>query len=204
MLSNKTEFADKLCEFYEESTVIRDSVEDNMYLSKFYNNPKNYALHTQLSFLLNRINQQNSFLQYNLFNKLVIADYFILKEKIYSELVLDNVEFHIYKQMFEILKKNVVYPDLLIYLQERPEIIYTKIKKNGKDYEQVITLEYLKDLQHKYNEFLFSYTNSPILIINTANLDFINEPDTFEMIIDEIENVSEQLQYFSLDTKTLL
>ncbi|HDR04656.1 MAG TPA: deoxynucleoside kinase [Candidatus Marinimicrobia bacterium] len=166
--------------------LVLERFEDNPFLSDFYKDRKRYAFQTQLFFLLSRYRQQLELMQPDLFHKNLITDYMFIKDKLFAYLNLDEKEIVLYDQLLNLLVKQVATPDLLIYLQADTERLMHNIKLRGRTYEKNMDRDYIEALNQIYNQFFFRYSQSPLLIINTTDIDFVNRDEDLEELIGYI------------------
>ena len=197
----KTSLAKILAEEFQAQLIL-EKFEENPFLSEFYKNSKQYAFQTQLFFLLSRYKQQDEFKQTNLFNKYVVSDYMFMKDRIFAALNLSDKEIVLYDKIANILEKNIAYPDLIIFLQSDTERLMENIKKRGRSYEKNMDWNYIDSLNQIYNEFFFRYDKSPLLIINTNDIDFVNDKNDFNEILSIIRNPVNGTKYYN-PNKTL-
>jgi len=173
-----------------------EKVEDNPFLPKFYEDRETYAFQNQLFFLLSRYQQQRELSQQELFNQHTVADYLFAKDKIFASLTLSSEELNLYQQIYLLLDTRVPKPDLVIYLQARPEVLYKRIKKRDKSYEKHITPEYLEEVAQAYNQFFFHYDEGPLLVVNTSEIDFVSSGNDLADLIKEINNMGPGTQHY--------
>jgi deoxyguanosine kinase len=173
-----------------------ERVEDNPFLPKFYRSRETYAFQNQTFFLLNRYRQQIDLSQQDLFTQNVVSDYLFAKDKIFASLTLSNDELNLYQQIYALLNARVPKPDLVIYLQARPEVLYKRVKKRDKKYERSITFEYLAEVAQAYNQFFFHYDETPLLAVNTSEIDFVESSKDLADLIKEINNMGSGTQHF--------
>jgi deoxyguanosine kinase len=175
----------------EESgaAIFREEVDDNPFISKFYQDAKGYAFQAQLFFLLNRYRQQIEIAQRDLFSELIVADYLFAKDTIFANVVLEDDELVLYNRLLAQLQGKIVNPDLVIYLQASPGVLHDRIRRRGRSFEKGITEEYLGSLNDAFNHYFFHYDESPLLIVNTDRLDFAASrehlEDLFERVTDK-------------------
>jgi len=181
----KTSLAKMLAPEFNARLVLEDP-EENPFLESFYENPERYALQTQLYFLLSRYRQQQEIVQLDLFEQGTIADYLFAKDRIFAYLTLQGDELALYEQVFSILEGRIVRPDMVIYLQAGVDVLAERIRRRGKEYEKNIALEYLRALVEAYNEFFFYYNETPLLVVNTSEIDFVNHRADFKDLVKEI------------------
>ena len=177
--------------------LILEEFEDNPFLADFYKNSKQYAFQAQLFFLLSRYRQQTEFQQMEIFSKSIVSDYMFMKDRIFASLNLDDKEMSLYDKVASILEKNMVFPDLIIFLQSDTERLMKNIQKRGRTYETNINWTYLDALNQIYNEYFFRYDNSPLLIINTNDIDFVNDKDDLEEIMEIIQKPINGTKYYN-------
>ncbi len=175
---------------------IYESVEDNPFLPRFYQDQRKYAFQTQIFFLFNRFQQQMELIQQDLFNRVTISDYLFEKDKVFAYLNLDSDELKLYEKIYSILSPRLRQPDLVIYLQASTEILSQRIRKRKKPYEKGITLDYIEELNRAYNQFFFHYDASPLLIISTSGVDFTRSPEEVTQLAREIMRAKEGMQYY--------
>jgi len=191
----KTSLAKILANEFQARTVF-ERVEDNPFLPKFYKARETYAFQNQTFFLLNRYQQQMELGQQNLFNQSTVADYLFAKDNIFATLTLNTEELKLYQQIYALLNARVPKPDLVVYLQARPEVLYKRVKKRDKKYERSVTFEYLTEVAQAYNQFFFHYEETPLLVVNTSEIDFIASSKDLADLIKEINNMGSGTQHY--------
>jgi deoxyadenosine/deoxycytidine kinase len=169
--------------------LVQEEIGHNPFLERFYENPRKYAFQTQLFFLLSRYRQQRELAQGNLFEKGVISDYVLAKDKIFALINLEDDEISLYDSIYKLLVPTIPRPDLVIYLQARPEVLLSRVRKRGVEYERNISLDYLKTLSDAYNEYFFHYNETPLLVVNTSEIDFVESPRDLEHLVREVKSV---------------
>ena len=192
----KTSLAKILAEKLD-SKLILEEFEENPFLADFYKDPKRYAFQAQLFFLLSRYKQQIDFQQIDIFTKSIISDYMFMKDRIFAALNLNDKEMNLYNNVALILEKNIVYPDLIIFLQSDTDRLISNIKKRGRQYEKNIDWSYIDALNQIYNEFFFKYEKSPILIINTNDIDFVNDAKDLNEILSIVQKPVHGTKYYN-------
>ena len=192
----KTSLSKLIADKYAARLVL-EKFEDNPFLSKFYENRNNYAFQTQLWFLMERYKQQQGLEQMDLFSSYMISDYMFIKDRLFASLNLNDDEMKLYDTVAGALEKNILFPDLVIFLQSSTDKLMSNITKRGREYEQNIDWNYLDSLNALYNEFFFRYDKSPLLIINSENLDFVNNVDDLNLIFDFITKPEKGTRYFN-------
>jgi len=176
--------------------MILEKPENNPFLESFYQDRRKYAFQTQLFFLVNRFQQQKDIAQPHLFNQATLADYLFAKDRIFASLTLDDQELALYEQIYTLLSGQIPSPDLVIFLQARPEALLHRIRSRGNPYEKEIDLDYLKTLTEAYNYFFFHYDETPLLIIDTTEIDFVKRKEDLDQLIREIKQMRKGTWYF--------
>lgn len=192
----KTSLAQILSEKLD-ARVILEEFEQNPFLEDFYNDPKSYAFQTQIFFLLSRYRQKMEMQQMDLFSRNTISDYMFAKDRLFATLNLSEKELGLYNTVANLLEKNVSYPDLVIFLQSDTERLIQNIRNRGRIYEEKIDIEYLDALNQIYTEYFFKYDKSPLLIINTNDIDFVNNTQDLDEIIKFIRTPVQGTKYFN-------
>ena len=192
----KTSLAEILSEKLN-ARLILEEFEQNPFLEDFYNDPKSYAFQTQIFFLLSRYRQKMEMQQMDLFSRNTISDYMFAKDRLFATLNLSEKELGLYNTVANLLEKNVSYPDLVIFLQSDIERLIQNIRKRGRIYEEKIDIEYLDALNQIYTEYFFKYDKSPLLIINTNHIDFVNNTQDLDEIIKFIRTPVQGTKYFN-------
>ena len=180
-----------------DSKLILEEFEDNPFLSDFYKDSKRYAFQTQLFFLLSRFRQQIEFKQIDIFTKSIISDYMFIKDRIFASLTLDEKEMTLYDNISKILEKEIIYPDLVLFLQSDTDRLMQNINSRGRTYETTISWSYIDSLNQIYNEYFFRYDKSPLLIINTNDIDFVNDKNDLEEILSIIQKPIYGTKYYN-------
>jgi deoxyguanosine kinase len=194
--AGKTSLTKVLANKLHAGTVFEE-FEENPFLTKFYADRKKYAFHTQIYFLMSRYRKQREVAQIDLFNSRLITDYLFVKDRIFAEVNLSDEEFALYDKIYSILAVDVPRPDLVIYLQADPEMLYKRIKQRGRAYERDIEFEYIERLSEAYNTFFFHYNSSPMLIVNIKGFDFLANPKDLDLLYNEIQNLKEPRRVLS-------
>ena len=192
----KTSLVNLLAKEMDAKTVL-EKFEDNPFLKNFYSDRTRYAMQTQLFFLLSRYKQQQELQQMDMFTKSIISDYMFDKDRLFAALNLDDMELDLYNRIANELQKNIVYPDLTIFLQSETDRLMYNIKIRGREFEKNMDYSYIDNLNQIYNEYFFRYDKGPLIIINTNDIDFVNNPKDLAEIIDFIKEPSEGTRYFN-------
>jgi deoxyadenosine/deoxycytidine kinase len=191
----KTSLVQKLGEEFA-SRVILEKVADNPFLPKFYTNPSGFAFQTQMFFLLSRYQQQRELAQQELFSQSIICDYLFAKDRIFASVNLDEDELMLYQQIYTLLDQRIPKADLVIYLQSPAGVLQQRIRMRGRSYEREVSREYIEAVNEAYNRFFFSYDETPLLIINTAEVDFVRRPEDFQDLVREIRRMKKGVQFY--------
>ena len=181
----KTSLAKKIKERLDAELIL-EQFEANPFLEKFYGDRKRYAFQTQMFFLINRYKQQQELNQENLFTQFLVSDYLFEKDKIFAYLNLNGEELKLYESIFPLLSRNLRKPDLVIYLQSGVERLMLNIRKRSRKIERNLTRSYIEELSEAYNHFFFRYTATPLLIVNSTDIDFVNSEKDFEELYQQI------------------
>ncbi|MBW7957355.1 MAG: deoxynucleoside kinase [Deltaproteobacteria bacterium] len=173
-----------------------EAVDDNPFLPRFYADIKKYAFQTQLFFLLSRYQQQKEMFQQDLFKTSVVADYLFAKDRIFAYLNLDENELCLYEQVYRLLDTRIPKPDLVIYLQASTGVLLERIAGRGIDYEKQVREDYLEKLVDAYNRYFFYYSDTPLLVVNTTDIDFVNNPADLANLVKEIRSIKGGAQHY--------
>ncbi len=176
--------------------VVLEVVEENPFLASFYEDRQKYAFQTQMFFLLSRFKQQQALFQQDLFSAVTVSDYLFAKDRIFACLTLDPNELSLYDRVFEALGTRVTRPDLVIYLQARQDVLLQRIKKRGREFERKFDPEYLEELSRAYNDFFFHYSETPLLVINTSDIDYVNNEADLDNLIGVISRHRHGTQHY--------
>jgi deoxyadenosine/deoxycytidine kinase len=179
-----------------KARLILEKPEENPFLPQFYRDRKSYAFQTQVFFLLSRFQQQKEIAQLDLFNQVTLTDYLFAKDRIFASLNLSNDELALYEQLYDLLRDQIPTPDLVVFLQAKAEVLLHRIKTRNVPYEKEIDLNYLQELVEAYNYYFFHYDRSPLLVIDTSEIDFVNRKEDFTQLVREIEQMKMGTWYF--------
>ncbi len=188
--AGKTTFSTQFAQDFNAKLVL-ERFEENAFLPKFYEDPKRYAFPLEMSFLADRYQQLSDDLaQYDLFKTSVISDYFVFKSLIFSKVTLTDEEYSLYRKIFNFMYKDLIKPDLYVYLYQNVERLLENIKKRGREYEKSIKGDYLKQIHEGYMNFIKTQKDLNILILDISDIDFVEEPKYYEMMVETILNQS--------------
>jgi len=182
--------------------LVLEKFEENPFLSEFYDDPVRFAFQTQLFFLLQRYQQQQELRQVDMFHNLLISDYMFIKDRLFASLNLDEKEMSLYDSIANMLERNVINPDLIIYLQADTNTLMKNIAKRGREFEANISYDYINGLNEIYTEYFFRYNETPLVIINTNYIDFVNNSADLDQVIDYIRQPVSGTKFFNPTTST--
>jgi len=192
----KTTFARALAERFGARTLLEE-VEDNPFLTKFYRDRDTYAFQTQLFFLLSRFRQQQSMLQEELFRRNTVSDYLFQKDRIFAHLNLKPDELALYEKIYGLLDTRIPPPDLVVYLQARPEVLLDRVRIRAREWERPITAAYLEQVSQAYADFFFRWDQAPKLVVNTSDIDFVEREDDLEDLIAAVRRMKKGVQFYN-------
>ena len=192
----KTSLAQLLSKELGARLVLED-FEDNPFLPDFYNDPERFGFQTQLFFLLQRYRQQQDLRQVDMFQKLLITDYMFVKDRLFASLNLGDKEMQLYDTVASLLERNIIRPDIVIYLQADTDVLMKNIEKRGRNMEKNVTWEYIDALNQVYTEYFFRYQDTPLVIINTNNIDFVENENDLKEVIDYIRQPVSGTKFFN-------
>jgi len=181
----KTSLARMLAKEFE-ARLILERPEQNPFLESFYEDAARYAFQAQVFFLLTRFRQQQDLAQLNLFEQNTVSDYLFAKDRVFAYLNLQGEELALYEQVYAVLEGKLARPDIVVYLQAKVDVLMERIRRRGKTYEEHISEEYVAGLAEAYNEFFFYYSETPLLVVNTSEIDFVKRPADFADLVKEI------------------
>lgn len=186
--AGKTSLASKIAEQYNAKLIL-EQFHDNPFLPKFYKNPDRYSFSLELSFLAARYQQLNKEISSSdLFKSFSIADYYFVKSIIFARSTLQDDEYNLYRQLFNIIYQQLPQPNLYIYLHVEVSRLLQNIKNRGRDYEQGITEEYLLQIQQSYFNYLKEVKDFPVVVVDSTNIDFVNNPGDYKKMKEVIFN----------------
>ena len=192
----KTSLANKLAQRLGATTLLEDAAA-NPFLPQFYRDMKRYALPTQLFFLFQRVAQLEALKQPDLFAKPTIADFTLAKDPLFARLTLDDAEYQLYRQIFEHVKPQAPTPDLVIYLQAPVNVLVSRVKKRGNPAESNIDDDYLRKLSEAYTRYFYNYDESPLLIVNSERLNFVDVPEHLDLLIERVNALRGGREFFN-------
>lgn len=193
----KTTLAKFLSQEYDAKVILED-IDGNPFLPQFYEDPERYAFPTQIFFLLSRYNELRNLTNRDLFTRKIISDYTFDKDRIFALINLEEREKVLYEKIYNLLDKDIIKPSLVIYLQASLETLMERIKNRGRSFERRISEDYIKLLISSYNEYFFHFQKSPVLILNSNEFDFLNEPSHLQLLKKEIASIETGINYLSV------
>ncbi len=183
--AGKTSLAKQLAVDLNAQLILEQPAQ-NPFLADFYTDRERHALATQLAFLLARYEQQNELLQAATSLGPVICDYSFNKDWIFARLNLDEQELALYKKVYRLLVERLPKPDLVIYLESEPSLLKKHIKQRNEAYEKNLSLEYLEEVLEAYKSFFFGYNETPLLVANCSQIDFVNNEGDYKNLLREV------------------
>ena len=193
----KTSLAERLAVRLDATAVLEET--DNPFLADFYGGRPGAALQTQLFYLLNRHRQLMALQQANLFAQTTICDYLFDKDKIFAYLNLDDNELFIYQRLYDLLTKDVPAPDLVVYLQAPTDILVRRLRERARDPERETPdpdADYIREVNEAYQHFFFHYSATPLLVVETSQLDLHASDDALDDLIRQIRTMNRGTRYY--------
>jgi deoxyadenosine/deoxycytidine kinase len=195
----KTVLAERLADTFNSELMLENTL-GNPFLSKFYEDPENAALPTQLHFLFQRLKMIESLRQADMFKPAQISDFLIQKDRLFAEVTLSDAEFELYSQVYNRLVLDAPIPDLVIYLQAPVDVLIKRIIERGIAYEKKIDDVYLNKVCEAYINFFYHYLDSPILIVNTSDINLVDSNEDYAYLLDYIRKLSPGKHYLNPQT----
>jgi deoxyguanosine kinase len=192
----KSSLARRLCASLGAEAVLEQAAE-NPFLERFYRNPRDGALPAQLYFLFQRAQQLAALNQQDMFAPLRVADYLLEKDRLFARVTLDDAEFGLYEQVYAKLDVQAPKPDLVVYLQAPVDVLLERIAKRGIRYEQQIERAYLERLNEAYARFFHEFEAAPLLIVNAASIDPINNQADYDELLAAIQRMKRGRLYYN-------
>lgn len=194
--AGKTSLTHKLAEHLSADTLL-ENASDNPFLPRFYQEPRRYALPTQLHFLFDRARQLRDLAQGDLFRAGTVSDFLIDKDMLFARMNLDDDEFELYQKVYADLAPQAATPDLVIYLQAPIDALQERVRRRGVDFERGMDSDYLQRLANSYSEFFHRYEAAPLLIVNTGNLNFADSEADFELLLERMSKMRGPREFFN-------
>lgn len=177
--------------------LVLEEVEENPFLADFYQDRQRYAFQTQMHFLFSRYQQQRGLKQTDLFSDKMVSDYLFHKDRIFASLNLEDQEMALYERLMGWLELDVVKPDVVVYLQANTDTLLDRIHIRNRAFEKDMERDYIERLNVAYNHYFFHYHDTPLLVVNTNNIDFVNQPDDFEDLLKRILSHRQGTLYYT-------
>jgi len=179
------------------ATLLLEDPKANPFLPQFYRDMRRYALPAQLFFLFQRVGQLEALRQPDLFEKPTVADFTLAKDPLFARLTLDDAEFQLYSRIYEHVKPQAPAPDLVVYLQASVDTLIHRVRKRGMPMESGIDEDYLRKISEAYTRYFLDYTESPLLIVNSERLNFVEKPEDLDLLIGRIESMRGGREFFN-------
>jgi deoxyguanosine kinase len=194
--AGKTSLARRLAEHFKVRLLL-EKPEGNPFLARFYENPGRFALPTQLYFLFQRVNEVRELVQLDMFTAATVSDFILDKDLLFARLNLSDDEYELYQQVWRHLQPPAAAPDLVVFLQARPEVLLARVRRRGHDFERNLGEQYLLRLVQAYGNFFHHYDTAPVLMVNSENLNPVENAADFDLLLERIERMRGPREYFS-------
>jgi len=195
--AGKTSLARQLAHHLDGEELL-ERPEENPFLARFYEDMARYALPAQLTFLFQRVDQLRNVGQLDFFRRATVADFLLDKDPLFARLNLNDAEYALYQKVYSQLKLEAPIPDLVIYLQAPVETLTERVHRRGVHYERTISTHYLARLADAYSRYFYQYVAAPLLIVNSERLNFVDNPDHFDLLRARISAMRGQREFFNL------
>ena len=194
--AGKTSLVNLLEQQYGARVILEEN-DSNPFIAKFYEDQETYSFQTQIFFLLSRYNQYMELAQRDLFNSVVVIDYLFQRDKIFAQLNLEDHEYRLYEQIYKLISSKAPKPDLVIFLQASTEVLLERVSKRGREYESFMDPDYLDSVNKAFNNFFFYYSDTPLLVINTNEIDFVEKKCDLEELINKVNSHKIGREYYN-------
>lgn len=192
----KTTLARRLADTFG-SELLLEGADENPFLGRFYDQPGQGALPTQLFFLFQRARQMQELRQDDMFAPVRVADFLMEKDRLFAELTLDEAELNLYEQAWELLDIRAPAPDLVIYLQAPVDVLTGRIQKRSRPEERELSEDYLNRLVESYARFFYDFDAAPLLIVNAAEIDLAHGEEDYRLLLEQISAIGSGRHYFN-------
>lgn len=192
----KTSLARRLAESFG-SDLLLEGADHNPFLERFYQNPAQAALPTQLYFLIERVRQVEKLRQRDMFSSVWVADFLLEKDRLFAELTLNEDELRLYEEVYARMAVDGPVPDLVIYLQAPVEVLLRRIAKRGIPHEQLMESAYLQRLVDAYTRFFYHYDAAPLLIVNASEFDPVNNEQDYNLLLEQVRTIRSGRHFFN-------
>lgn len=193
--AGKTSLARRMAVHLSGQTLL-EKPEENPFLDRFYGDMPRHALQTQLFFLFQRINQLQGLTQMDMFASTIVSDFFLDKDPLFARLTLSDSEYDLYKKIFHQLQPRQRPPDLVIYLQASVPTLMGRVKRRGSPFEKNISEDYLRQVADSYARFFHQYEDARLMIINSENLNLVDNPGNFQLLLERLNAMQSRREYF--------
>jgi deoxyguanosine kinase len=194
--AGKTSLVNLLEQQYSARVILEEN-DSNPFIAKFYEDQETYSFQTQIFFLLSRYNQYMELAQRDLFNSVIVIDYLFQRDKIFAQLNLEDHQYRLYEQIYNLISSKAPKPDLVIFLQASTEVLLERVSKRGREYESFMDPDYLDSVNKAFNNFFFYYSDTPLLVINTNEIDFVEKKCDLEELINKVNNHKIGREYYN-------
>lgn len=194
--AGKTSLARKLAARLGAGLMLEQPME-NPFLPRFYEDMARFALPTQLFFLFQRAKQLEPLAQLDMFSHVTVADFLLDKDPLFARITLSGDELALYDRIFETLKPQAPQPDLVIYLQAQPDTLIERVRRRGVAFERQVSEEYLALLAETYTRFFYHYSDAPVLIVNSENMNFVDRPADLDLLMHKISTMRSKREFFN-------
>jgi len=195
--AGKTSLARRLGERLGTELLLEQPAE-NPFLARFYQDMPRYALPTQLFFLFQRAKQIEPLAQADMFRSPTVSDFLLDKDPLFARITLTGDELALYQRIYEALRPHAPVPDLVVYLQAQPDVLVERVRRRAAPFERGISDEYLALLAENYTRFFYHYDASPVLIVNSEKLNFVERDADFDLLVERIRNMKSRREFFNL------
>lgn len=192
----KTSLAERLAQSFDADLVLEHS-EENPFLEEFYKSGRRTALPAQLFFLFQRTRQLEALNQADLFSPVRIADFHVLKDRLFAELNLSADELSLYDQIFDKVDLDIPRPDLVIYLQASVDALMNRIAGRGVEYERLMDRSYVESVAEAYARYFYNYDDSPLLIVNASTIDPVRNDVDYEALYQQVRRTTSGRHFFN-------
>ncbi|TLS69144.1 deoxynucleoside kinase [Mariprofundus erugo] len=179
------------------SAPLFEQIDDNPFIELFYQDPSRHALSVQLSFLFSRLKQWQALQQQDLFLQGMISDYLFAKDHIFATVTLSDEELALYEQVARLVSTDIQRPDLVIYLQSKPEIIMDRIRRRNRPMERGLRMDYLEKIITAYDQYFFHYQETPLLIVQTDRMNFADHEGAVDALITRISSMGSKTEFWA-------
>jgi len=195
--AGKTSLARRLAASLAAEPLLEQPAE-NPFLARFYEDMARFALPTQLFFLFQRARQLEPLMQLDMFSRPTVSDFLLDKDPLFARITLSGDELALYEKILEALRPRSPVPDLVVYLQARPEVLLERVRKRASAYERGISDEYLAVLAESYARYFHHYSAAPVLTVNSENLNFVDREADFALLLSRMRGMKTRREYFNL------